>query len=739
MKLFSRLRQWFGLARSAGVALLVVLLGLRIWDPAPLEAVRLNMFDYYQAIKPRESALRPVVIVDIDEESLRAIGQWPWPRTLVADMVAQLTKLGALVIGFDIIFAEPDRMSPREAAASFRDVDEETKAKLRRLPSNDSVLAEALKSSRVVLGQSGFHRPTAGKDAAEVPRTGFALMGSDPSRYLVTFPGLLRNVPALEQAAAGHGLLTIRPERDGIVRRTPMVMKAQNTIVPALTLEMLRVVTGSPVIRVKTDAAGIQSIAVPGLEMPTDMNGQLRIYFDKHDPARYISAKDLIEGRVPRDRIERKLVLVGTSAVGLLDLKTTPLEAAMPGVEIQAQILENALTHAALSYPNYSIVIELAAALLTSIAIIVLAPIMAAPALFVLGAGVAAALIATSWFFFARQGVLLDFTFPLLASFVIYLTLVFINYFREQIERRRIRSAFSQYLSPALVEQLAKSHDKLVLGGEERDMTIMFSDVRGFTTISELYKHDPQGLTHLMNRFLTPLTNAIIGQKGTIDKYMGDAIMAFWNAPLDDPSHEINACAAALEMLRRVDDLNREREQEARASGQRFIPIHIGVGINTGQCVVGNMGSDLRFDYSVLGDSVNLASRLEGRSKAYGTPIIVGAKTAKAAQGKFAMLEIDLITVKGKTEPEMIFTILGDRDTAESAEFQELHGLTAKMLSCYRKRDWAAALETAQLCKRSHNSFALAEVYELYQQRIHSFQQTPPPSDWDGVFAFDTK
>ena len=243
-------------------------------------------------------------------------------------------------------------------------------------------------------------------------------------------------------------------------------------------------------------------------------------------------------------------------------------------------------------------------------------------------------LIGTSWYFYTQHRLLIDFTYPLLSTTAIYLTLIFTSFVREQAQRRQIRSAFGQYLSPALVEQLAQSPEKLVLGGEEREMTIMFSDVRGFTTISESYKHDPQGLTALMNRFLTPLTNAILARKGTIDKYMGDAIMAFWNAPLDDKEHQINACEAALDMLERIDVLNKERELEAQEGGHAYIPINVGVGLNTGICVVGNMGSDLRFDYSVLGDSVNLASRLEGQSKEYGFPIIVGSQDRARGQGQ---------------------------------------------------------------------------------------------------------
>src|SRR5260221_3204558 len=274
--------------------------------------------------------------------------------------------------------------------------------------------------------------------------------------------------------------------------------------------------------------------------------------------------------------------------------------------------------------------------------------------------------------------------------------LVFTNFVKEQAQRRQIRSAFGQYLSPALVEQLAQSPEMLVLCGEASQMTIIFSDVRGFTTISEIYKDEPQGLTALMNSFLTPLTNAIIDRKGTIDKYMGDAIMAFWNAPLYDPTHELNACEAALDMLERVEWLNREREAAANANGTLFIPINIGVGINTGRCVVGNMGSDLRFDHSVLRDSVNLASRLEGQCKSYGLPIIIGSKTANAAKGKFALLELDFIAVKGKKEPEVVYSIVGRNDLAESGRFQRWRELNTQMLTRYRGRDWDAALRAIE-------------------------------------------
>jgi adenylate cyclase len=432
-------------------------------------------------------------------------------------------------------------------------------------------------------------------------------------------------------------------------------------------------------------------------------------------------------------------VLIGTSAVGLLDSKTTPVDPLMPGVEVHAQVLENILTNSVLSAPNYAIGVELCAALLLGFVIIWLAPTLNPLLLLLVGATIVAISMGASWYFYVQNRLLFDFTYPLLSSVLVYLTLVFSNYISEEAQRRRIRSAFGQYLSPALVEQLAKSPDKLVLGGEDREMSILFSDVRGFTTISELYKNDPQGLTSLMNSFLTPLTNAIIEHKGTIDKYMGDAVMAFWNAPLNDADHEINACEAALEMLRRVDLLNSQREQQAKESGQRFIPIKVGVGINTGRCVVGNMGSDLRFNYSVLGDSVNLASRLEGQSKNYGLPIIVGSRTASAVGHKFAVLELDCITVKGKTEPESVYTVLGRSDVADSDRFGQLRENVNDMLTRFRRQDFFGATQAIERCRKFGDGFGLSDLFDIYSERIRVFEENPPPADWNGVFVLETK
>src|SRR5438270_3280828 len=371
--------------------------------------------------------------------------------------------------------------------------------------------------------------------------------------------------------------------------------------------------------------------------------------------------------------------------------------------------------------------------------VIAFAPLFGPITLVAVGALFATVLVGTPWYFYTQHRLMIDFTYPLMSTTSIYLTLIFTSFVREQAQRRQIRSAFGQYLSPALIEQLAQSPEKLVLGGEEREMTVMFSDVRGFTTISESFKSDPQGLTTLMNRFLTPLTNAILDRKGTIDKYMGDAIMAFWNAPLDDREHQLHACEAAIDMLERIDVLNQERAIEAKENGQTFIPINVGVGLNTGLCVVGNMGSDLRFDYSVLGDSVNLASRLEGQSKEYGFPIIVGSTTALAVKDKFAILELDFIMVKGKKEPEVIYAVAGREETAHSARFQRLRNLTIEMLACYRSRDWDGALGAIERGRRTDEAGALELLYNLYEARIQGYRKNPPPEDWNGAFALLTK
>ncbi len=392
------------------------------------------------------------------------------------------------------------------------------------------------------------------------------VMGPDPTPFIVNFPGLLQNVPELEATAAGRGLFTIRPDPDGIVRRVPIIMKAEGHFRPALAIELLRVATGSNAMVVKSSPNGVDALVIAGVQIPTDANGRVWVKFNKHDPNRYVSAAAILRGDpAALKKLQGRLAIIGTSAIGLLDTKTTPVESVMPGVEIHAQLIENIMSNQLLSRPSYAIGAELVAMVVTAGIIILLVPVLGAAWVLAIGAAMAAILMGGAFYLFEKYGLLFDVTWPLLTSLTVYLALVFTNYFREEGRRQQIRSAFSQYLSPAFVEELANNPDKLKLGGETKELSILFMDVRDFTSISERYKKDPQGLTRLMNRFLSPLSHEIVATKGTIDKYIGDSIMAFWNAPLDDAEHAANSCAAALGMAGAVKKLNDER---ARRGGQ---------------------------------------------------------------------------------------------------------------------------------------------------------------------------
>ncbi|MEA3072462.1 MAG: adenylate cyclase [Alphaproteobacteria bacterium] len=376
-----RVAQALASRKTFGLVLLVALFLLRIWNPHWLEEMKLRSFDFYQKISPRVYSEAPVVIVDIDEDSLSTYGQWPWPRTLLADLLSRLYQWQVAAVAFDVVFAEPDRASPDEAVKNFRNVDEGTRELLSHLPSNDESFAKVIGEGRVVLGQSGAAAMKVRSDG-EFPETAVATLGRDPRRYLIGFPHLLRNLPVLEQAAAGRGLFSIQPEQDGIVRRVPIVMKADDKIVPALTLDLLRVATGASTILVRTDEAGVSSVAVPGLELPTDRNGRVWVHYTRHNKARYVSAKDVLEGKAAPEQFAGKLVLIGTSAIGLLDVKTTPVSPAMPGVEVHAQLLEAAMTDSLLRAPGYALGVEMSTALVGGIALSLLAPIASVLTLF---------------------------------------------------------------------------------------------------------------------------------------------------------------------------------------------------------------------------------------------------------------------------------------------------------------------------------------------------------------------
>ncbi len=726
--------------RSVGVSYVigfVVIAGfatLRLLDPVPLESLRLKIFDFYQQLKPRDATEAPVVIVDIDEASLRKYGQWPWPRTRLAELVTKLTDMGAVAIAIDAVFAEEDRLSPRWFVEEHPTISTEVRAQLLRLPSNDQTFANAIRRSRVVLGQSGV-RADVDVNGSFLPQTSIAFMGENPLRHLIRFPQLLRNVPILEKAAAGRGVFTLRQEHDGIVRRLPAVLAAQGQVMPSLVVDLLRVANGQATILIKSNPSGIESVVIGDIEIPTDERGQLWVYFGKYDPSKYVSVGEVMEGMIDPKKIANKLVVIGTSAIGLLDLRATPLEGALPGVDVQAQMLETILAGEQLIRLDYATGLEILLALMASLLILALAPRLRPLAVAWLGVSVAAALLVLSWLLFDSHRILIDVTYPVLCSFTVFASVAFYNYTREERERRWIRNAFGRYLAPQVVSRLASAPEQLELGGDSRELTVMFTDVRGFTGISEDYRDDPKALTQLMNGFLTPLSNAIIEHEGTIDKYMGDAIMAFWNAPVTTLEHHRRACTAALEMRRRLEQFNTKRA--FRDSNWRRI--EIGIGVNSGSCVVGNMGSELRFDYSALGDPVNLASRIEGLTGQYSVHVLVGSNTREACGEAFAFVEVDRIRVVGKRQPETIFALLGGAELAIDPKFQKLRVTVGEMLTSLRAQDWEEA-SNQLLAARSLDSEGLLSRYlDIMLERLEELKTAELPSDWDGVYMAHQK
>ncbi len=732
-------------------------ISLRFSDFGVIERSRMAVFDSYNRMKPRAANINsPVVIVDIDEKSLAELGQFPWPRTIIAKLVTSLRDQGAIVVGFDAVFAESDKTSPANIAKIIIGARPDTLSDLRSLPDNDQILASAIKTMPIVLGQAGSKTPSIKKPSIAAQQTTFkgvkSLQGAninDLDKYIFAQQSLIANLDILEKAATSRGMFSVEEEIDGIIRRIPIIIKIEGIIKPALATEILRTAFGGNSIFLLINQGGIMDVRLQtpngAYIIPTDGNGRVWVYYAKPDifnspdnkGRMYVSASDIINDRV-KGRLAGKIAIIGTSATGLLDIRATPISSRLPGVEIHANLLETILEKSYLEYPvemrGFEIIIIFATGLLMVVFIPRIGPFWTLAGLIT----IVTALIAFSWYLFSQKQLLLDVSFPSAATFMVFLTLVFSNYVRDAAEKRQIRSAFGQYLSPDLVEQLAESPEKLTLGGETKTMSLLFCDVRGFTTISESFNDDPQGLTQLLNRLLTPLSNEILQRNGTIDKYMGDCIMAFWNAPFDDELQELHALEAAHGIFSSLDKLNALRKTEAEISGEVFLPLKVGIGINTGQCVVGNMGSEQRFDYSVIGDAVNLAARLEGQSKNYGVDIVLGHNTAIKVKSSHAILELDLIAVKGKSEAVHIYTSIGNFDKINAQKFDEYSMIHAKMIKCYRSQKWDQALGLIE--KLTGRFDAVMDQYlAIKTARIMDYKKSPPDVNWDGQYIATTK
>ena len=665
-----------------------LLLTFKLQDPYLVEATRLKFYDYIMLDKAKQS--EQIVVANIGEKAIEKYGQWPFPRDVHAKIISDLYSRGAVLVGSTILMPEPDRFG------------------------GDSVLSDTLSHYPVILSQTVMSACSSSTTETH-RRTGVAVIGDgQATEFLPQYPCVLSNVPALQGVAAGVGVTSTLPESDGVVRRVPLLATSDGEYYPAFALEMLRVAAGDPSYQAKVNQTGVEALRIPSFEtIKTDEYGRVFI-----NPNYQFQSVEI--GKDPLPDLKGKIVVLGVTAAGLSNPVATPAGAQYPH-QLQASILETLIKGDSVSIPNWAQLVDLAALLVLALSLIIISRLKYSIVWIGLILG---GYLYLPVYLFASKGILLDVTFNVIAVAIIYMHIYTVKFISEFLQKQQIKKQFGTYLSPDLVARLQRQPDLLKLGGESRDLSIMFTDVRGFTTISEHYGEDVQGLTSIMNRYMTVMTRAILENHGTLDKYIGDAQMAFWNAPLDNNKHALDAVRTAFQMLKDLETFNEEITREG-------IPAFgMGLGINTATVVVGNMGSDQRFDYTCLGDGVNLAARLEGQTKPYGVKLIVGPQTAESVGNVYQVVELDLIAVKGKKEPARIYTVL---DVADSAG-ELMH---KKFLELYRQGEWDAALNVTKALKLCWNE-ELNAYYAMMEERIQTLK-FEKPHEWDGIYRATSK
>jgi adenylate cyclase len=736
---FARRRRYLAIW-ATGLATVALVIFAAISPFSPLDRLNFLVFDSYQKLKPRAAAPSAVAVIDIDDASIAKFGQWPWSRTVLAAVVDRLTAQGAAAIGLDIILSEPDRTSPALAVAQLQDKGFVVTyggfqtAGLDADLDHDVLLAKAFTRSPVI---AGLVLAEATTTPPPEPKAGFAFGGDDPKGYLPSYEGSVRNLEILDAAAPGIGVFSFPPGLDGVVRQIPLLSRYADSLYPALSIEALRVAQGASGYIVKSTGAssefdtgnpGMTALKAGTFEIPTGPDGRIWVYYSLKPAAPVIPVHRLLDaatGDSLRAEIEGRIVLVGTSAVGLRDLVSTPLQAGLPGVLVHAEIIDQIVAGSYITRPDWALGLELVAAVALSLLLLAFLPWFSTLAN-ALGAALGLSLsIGGGWLAFSEHNLLLSPILPALTGLLAYGTASGMRLLLSESESRYIRSAFSKYLSPAMVQRLVDNPESLVLGGENRELTLLFCDIRSFTTISE--SMEATQLTVFLNNFLTPMTNVLMENGATIDKYMGDAIMAFWNAPIDVPDHRRKACESVLLMLEELKKLNATLEK----------PMKIGVGLNSGVCCVGNLGSRQRFDYSAIGDSVNVGSRIEGLTKQYGLSNLLSQSTAEGVEG-FALLEVDRVMVVGRAEATSIYTLLGDPKRAKEESFLELKHLHNRFLDNYRTMQFPEAASDLERL-RAMAVPELDKVYAEYQARLDHFAVEPPPLDWDGAYRAEHK
>lgn len=660
---------------------LALLVFVRFENPTFVESIKLRYFD--TLITQKTPTVNNIYTVNIDENTLDKYGQWPFNRKIYAEIIDDIYARNAGMVVFNVLMPEKDRMG------------------------GDDTLANVIRTQgNVVLANAPAQKT---KNTPKNP--GSAIIGSDYMNQIIEYPGVIANIPELESVAAGVGSTNTLPELDGVNRRIPLVSVYNGKVYPNLALETLRVASGDSTIQVKLIEGGVEKMRIPKFgPVTTDALG--RVWIDWSQKSKSVSAANL-----PKD-FEGSIVIVGVSAAGLGNPLSTAIGAVYPQ-DVQASLIGTIANGINIQRPDWADGAEILGIILLSIIVIFLTRWKHG----YLGIfGIVCALVYGSLHIFTEQSALLDITYPIISILLVYAHAYTVKFIVELNQKLQIKKQFGTYLSPALVEKLQKNPELLRLGGERRELSIMFTDVRGFTSISEHYGDNVEGLTEIMNRYMTAMTQKILDNNGTLDKYIGDAQMAFWNAPLDDERHATHAVKTALEMLDDLDRFNKEIQKEG------IPPFGMGLGINTGSVVVGNMGSSQRFDYTCLGDSVNLASRLEGQSKPYGVRLVLGPRTAEAVKAEYPVIELDNIAVKGKKEGVKIYTV--------ATYHEEHYKLHKKYLKAYYDGNWedgGAIFLAKQLSIESP-----PEMRQYYINMIERMEEGKP-EDWDGTYRATSK
>ena len=683
-----------------------------------------------------------IVILDIDEKSLTereqgGEGRWPWPRDRLALLVDKLfDKYQIEVLGFDVVFAERDETSGLRVLDKLVDKElsapqfQNALAKLRPQLDYDAIFASKMRERKVVLGYT-FNTTPGKKGMLPAPVfTEADLRGHKiPSDVR---PGVSANIEILQKNAASGGHFNPDNETDGVLRKVPMVIQFEGKYYESLSLAMVRSYLGMPPVKwVFAEYTGgspeLEELSVGGLKIPVDSKARAMIpYRGPRDSFKYISIADVFNDRVDVSELRGKLVLVGTSAPGLLDLRVTPVDAVYPGVEAHANLVAGMLDEKLKRDPAYADGLQLIVIILLGVVLAILLPFLSIVSATVLIVLVTASVMGTNFAMYQYA----NFVLPVAGNVLLILALFVMNtvwgYFTETRSKKQITAQFGQYIPPEIAEQIAKDPSTVSFEPTSRECTVLFTDVRGFTTISEGL--DPKALSELMNEFLTPLTEVIFKYHGTIDKYMGDCIMAFWGAPLANPAHAQTGVLAGLEMHRVLSEL------QPKFKAKNWPEIKIGVGLNTGRMSVGNMGSKIRRAYTVMGDAVNLASRLEGITKEYGADIIVGEDTMKAAPD-MVFRELDRVRVKGKENAVTIYQPIGLRSEVSADTVKRLE-VFQQALMTYRRQEWDEAEKLLQQLKDTSPG---NKLYELFLTRIPVLREKDLGPDWDGAFTFESK